>query len=64
MSGVAIARYLLANNATLLAQVPVARIFAGDQDLPGNQIHMEATIGEFSNLAHESQELVAAVVPA
>lgn len=30
MSGVAITRYLLANNATLLAQVPVTRIFAGN----------------------------------
>lgn len=30
MSGVAIARYLLANNATMIAAVPAARIFAGN----------------------------------
>lgn len=29
MSGIAAARYLLANNATLTAQVPAARIYAG-----------------------------------
>ena len=30
MSGVAIARYLLANNAAMIAAVPTARIFAGN----------------------------------
>lgn len=30
MSGVAIARYLLANNVALIAAVPAARIFAGN----------------------------------
>jgi hypothetical protein len=30
MSGVAIARYLLANNAAMIAAVPAARIFAGN----------------------------------
>lgn len=46
MSGVAISRYLLANNATLIAAVPAARIIAGA--LPLNTVLPAISITQIS----------------
>lgn len=56
MSGVAVVRYLLANNVALLVKVPAARIMAGD--LPINSLLPAISIQQVSSMPRNTVKMV------